>query len=94
MYAFVCISTHTHVYLPLHTSKNTHALFSDNKFKQEIINKKIGDDDITTAYRCGPLIDLCRGPHVQHTGKIKTFEVTSHSSAYWLGKATNPSLQV
>ena len=46
-----------------------------------------------TAYRCGPLIDLCRGPHVPHTGKIKSFKVTQASSAYWLGKADNDSLQ-
>ena len=29
------------------------------------------DTPTTTVYRCGPLIDLCRGPHVRHTGKIK-----------------------
>jgi len=27
-------------------------------------------------FRCGPLIDLCRGPHVRHTGKIKAMQVT------------------
>ena len=37
--------------------------------------------DSTTVYRCGPLIDLCRGPHVRHTGKIKSFMVTKSSSA-------------
>lgn len=31
----------------------------------------------TTVYRCGPLIDLCRGPHVRHTGKIKALAVST-----------------
>lgn len=43
--------------------------------------------------RCGPLIDLCRGPHVRHTGKIKAAKVTKASSAYWEGKATAETLQ-
>jgi threonyl-tRNA synthetase len=30
---------------------------------------------MSTVYRCGPLIDLCRGPHVPHTGNIKAFSV-------------------
>lgn len=40
-----------------------------------ILNEKV-KTDATTVYRCGPLIDLCRGPHVRHTGKIKAFCVS------------------
>ena len=43
--------------------------------------------------RCGPLIDLCRGPHVRHTGKVKAFAVTKNSATYWEGKADAESLQ-
>jgi threonyl-tRNA synthetase len=68
-------------------------MFADNVFKTQIISTKIPDGGKTTAYRCGPLIDLCRGPHVPHTGKIKAFAVTRTSSTYWLGKTTNDSLQ-
>lgn len=68
-------------------------MFADNPFKTQIISTKIPDGGKTTAYRCGPLIDLCRGPHVPHTGKIKAFAVTRTSSTYWLGKTTNDSLQ-
>ncbi|RHZ23508.1 hypothetical protein DYB37_002951 [Aphanomyces astaci] len=68
-------------------------LFADNVFKTQIISTKIPDGGKTTAYRCGPLIDLCRGPHVPHTGKIKALAVTRTSSTYWLGKTTNDSLQ-
>lgn len=45
------------------------------------------------VYRCGPLIDLCRGPHVRHTGKVKAFSVTKNSATYWEGNAEAESLQ-
>jgi threonyl-tRNA synthetase len=68
-------------------------LFHTNKFKQEIISKRIPDGELTTAYRCGPLIDLCRGPHVLNTGKITALMITRNSSAYWNADATKDSLQ-
>ena len=58
-----------------------------------LITAKIPEGGYTTAYRCGPLIDLCRGPHVPTTGAIKAFEVTKTSSAYWLGNVDNDTLQ-
>ena len=45
-------------------------MFKYNEFKVRILNQKV-KTETTTVYRCGPLIDLCRGPHVRHTGKIK-----------------------
>lgn len=68
-------------------------LFAYNKYKKQIITDKIPEDGVVTAYRCGPLIDLCRGPHIPHTGRIKAFEITKNSSSYWLGDAANDSLQ-
>lgn len=68
-------------------------MFSYNKYKQHIINDKIPDGTSTTVYRCGPLIDLCRGPHVPHTGRIKAFDIMKTSSSYFLGDAKNDSLQ-
>uniref|UniRef100_A0A8C8DP75 threonine--tRNA ligase n=1 Tax=Oryzias sinensis TaxID=183150 RepID=A0A8C8DP75_9TELE len=44
-------------------------------------------------FRCGPLIDLCRGPHVRHTGKIKALKIHKNSSTYWEGKADMETLQ-
>lgn len=67
-------------------------MFEYNEFKQRILNEKV-DTETTTVYRCGPLIDLCRGPHVRHTGKIKAMKVTKASSTYWEGKADAESLQ-
>lgn len=68
-------------------------MFSYNKYKQHIINDKIKDGEKTTVYKCGPLIDLCRGPHVPNTGRIKAFEVMKNSASYFLGDAKNDSLQ-
>ena len=50
-------------------------MFKYNEFKQELIRSKIPDGTSTTVYRCGPLIDLCRGPHVVDTSKIKAFSL-------------------
>ncbi|OAA56688.1 threonyl-tRNA synthetase [Niveomyces insectorum RCEF 264] len=68
-------------------------MFRFNKYKQVLINSKIPDGTSTTVYRCGPLIDLCLGPHVVDTGRIKAFAVLKHSASYFLGDAKNDSLQ-
>uniref|UniRef100_A0A4W4ECM9 threonine--tRNA ligase n=1 Tax=Electrophorus electricus TaxID=8005 RepID=A0A4W4ECM9_ELEEL len=67
-------------------------MFEYNKFKCRILNEKV-TTPTTTVYRCGPLIDLCRGPHVRHTGKIKALKIHKNSSTYWEGKADMESLQ-
>ncbi len=53
-------------------------MFSYNQFKIRILKEKIKEER-TTVYRCGTLIDLCRGPHVRHTGNVKAFKVTKVS---------------
>lgn len=68
-------------------------MFAYNKYKKHIIEDKIPDGTSTTVYRNGPLIDLCRGPHVRHTGLIKAFKVMKNSASYFLGDAKNDSLQ-
>lgn len=51
-----------------------------NKYKTQLIQSKIPDGTSTTVYRCGPMIDLCIGPHIPHTGRIKAFMVTKVSN--------------
>eukprot|EP00954_Amorphochlora_amoebiformis_P009643 750269-Amorphochlora_amoeboformis.AAC.2 len=68
-------------------------MFKFNKFKQIIIKEKVKDGATTTAYRCGPLIDLCTGPHIPSTGLVKAFAITKNSAAYWKGDAKNDSVQ-
>eukprot|EP00118_Oscarella_pearsei_P023308 m.277443 g.277443 ORF g.277443 m.277443 type:complete len:712 (+) comp40608_c0_seq38:113-2248(+) len=67
-------------------------LYEYNPFKCRIINERI-TTPTTTVYRCGPFIDLCRGPHVRHTGKLKAFALTKNSATYWEGNAKAESLQ-
>jgi len=68
-------------------------MFKYNKYKQHIISDKIADGTFTTVYRNGPLIDLCRGPHVVDTGRIEAFAIEKSSSSYFLGNKDNDSLQ-
>jgi threonyl-tRNA synthetase len=68
-------------------------LFAYNPFKVQLIQSKIPDGGKVTAYRNGDLIDLCTGPHVPDTSRVKAFKVMQNASAYWLGKDTNDSLQ-
>jgi threonyl-tRNA synthetase len=58
-----------------------------------LITNKIPEGGLTTAYKCGRLIDLCTGPHLPSTERVKAFKVTKNSAAYWLGKNTNDDLQ-
>ena len=62
------------------------------KYKVEIINE-IDSSDHISAYQQGDFIDLCRGPHVPSTGKIKYFKLLSTSGAYWRGDEKNKMLQ-
>ncbi|KAF8817850.1 threonyl-tRna synthetase family protein [Cardiosporidium cionae] len=75
------------------TKEEALKLFIDNPFKQQLISNKIPDGTKTTCYRCGTLIDLCRGPHIVRTGKVSAFALLKHSSAYWLGKNNLDVLQ-
>uniref|UniRef100_A0A8B9KEF9 threonine--tRNA ligase n=1 Tax=Astyanax mexicanus TaxID=7994 RepID=A0A8B9KEF9_ASTMX len=67
-------------------------MFKYNKFKCRILNEKV-ETPTTTVYRCGPLIDLCRGPHVRHTGKIKALKIYKNSATYWEGRSDMETLQ-
>ncbi|KAL0061666.1 threonyl-tRNA synthetase [Marasmius tenuissimus] len=91
------------------SKENLLKMFGYNKYKQYLIDTKVPDGTSTTVYRCGPMIDLCVGPHIPHTGKIKAFMVTKasvppifhvpcltpsqNSASYFLGDAKNDSLQ-
>jgi threonyl-tRNA synthetase len=49
--------------------------------------------DEVSFYRNGDFTDLCRGPHVESTGKVGAFKLMRVSGAYWRGKETNPQMQ-
>lgn len=61
------------------------------KYKLELI-QEISDEKIR-FYKQGDFMDLCRGPHLQSTGKIKAIKLTEVASAYWRGDSKRESLQ-
>ena len=67
-------------------------MFSNNQFKIEIMDDKIGHDVGSSAYRQGDFVDLCRGPHVSTTSQLRWFKLTSTSQAYWRGDAKREPL--
>jgi len=70
------------------------ALFRDmgEKYKAEIISDIPQGEDIS-LYQQGEFIDLCRGPHVPSTGKLKAFKLMKVAGAYWRGDSNNEMLQ-
>lgn len=73
------------------TKKEALEFFSDNKYKCEIINS-IPDNEIISFYTNGDFTDLCRGPHVSNTNKIKAFKLLNVAGSYWRGDCKNDQL--
>ncbi|SDY10511.1 threonine--tRNA ligase [Thermoactinomyces sp. DSM 45892] len=62
-----------------------------DRFKVEIIHD-LPEGEVLTLYQQGEFVDLCRGPHLLSTGKIKIFKLMSLSGAYWRGDSSRESL--
>ncbi len=63
----------------------------DNPYKVELIEQL--EDGRITFYRHGDFVDLCRGPHLPSTGRIKAFKLLNVAGAYWRGDERRPMLQ-
>ncbi|MDO8481310.1 MAG: threonine--tRNA ligase, partial [Nanoarchaeota archaeon] len=66
-------------------------LLKHNTFKLEILEEY--KDTELSFYSNGDFCDMCRGPHVPHTGYLTAFKLTKVSAAYWRGDASKESLQ-
>ena len=66
--------------------------FAGDPLKLERI-EDLGDDEIISVYTDGPFVDLCRGPHVPGTGRLKHFKLLHAAGAYWRGDETRQMLQ-
>ena len=71
------------------TKEQAKELFKDNPYKRELIDGFEGEISI---YRQGEWFDLCRGDHVESTGKIQNFKLTTIAGAYWRGDSKNKQL--
>ena len=74
------------------TREEAEARFADQPFKLEIL-EGIPDGEAVTAYEHDGFTDLCRGPHVDSTGEVTAFKLTSAAGAYWRGDERNEMLQ-
>jgi len=66
--------------------------FADDPLKLERLSE-LGDDEIISTYTDGPFVDLCRGPHVPDTSRLKHFKLTHTAGAYWRGDSKRQMLQ-
>lgn len=79
------------------SAEEARVLFNDNPYKIELINELLeGETDAPklTVYQHDTFVDLCRGPHVPHTGYIKAngVKLLATAGAYWRGDASRQSL--
>ncbi|HOZ36170.1 MAG TPA: threonine--tRNA ligase, partial [archaeon] len=68
-------------------------IFKDEPYKIEMIKEIKDKGESLSYYQLGDFIDLCRGPHIPSSGKIKAFKVLKASGAYWRGDSKNKQLQ-
>ena len=62
-------------------------------YKVELIGEHAGKGEPISFYRQGEFTELCAGPHLPDTGRVKAFKLTSCTGAYWRGDAKNQMLQ-
>jgi len=67
-------------------------LFADDPYKLERL-EEIPESDTISIYRDGQFLDLCRGPHMPSTGRVKNFKLLHAAGAYWRGDERRPMLQ-
>lgn len=67
-------------------------MLAGQKYKLERL-EDIPEGEPITFYKSGDFCDLCRGPHVESTGKIRAFKLLNVAGSYYRGKETNPMLQ-
>src|SRR5689334_2326136 len=62
-------------------------------FKVRHIDDELHKFGVLSFYRQGEFVDLCRGPHIPHAGKVGAFKLLSIAGAYWKGSTEGPMLQ-
>ena len=72
--------------------KEAKIIFKNNPYKMEWLTAITNKNEIITTYSIGDFVDLCAGPHVRYTSKIKAFKLLSIAGAYWRGSEKNKML--
>jgi threonyl-tRNA synthetase len=75
------------------TLEQAKEMFADNPYKMEWLETITNRDEVITIYTTGDeFVDLCAGPHVRYTSKVKAFKLLSIAGAYWHGDEKNKML--
>ena len=67
-------------------------LMKDEPYKTELI-RELPEGEVISFYKQGEFTDLCAGPHVNYTSKVKAYKLLSATGAYWRGDEKNKMLQ-
>ena len=67
-------------------------LMKDEPYKQELISE-LPEGEVISFYKQGEFTDLCAGPHINYTSKVKAYKLLSATGAYWRGNENNKMLQ-
>ncbi len=68
-------------------------LMADQPYKLELLEEHASKGEAISFYRQGDFVDLCAGPHLPDTGRVKAVKLTSCTGAYWRGNEKNKMLQ-
>ena len=74
------------------SKKEALKMFKENKYKIELI-KELPEGEKISVYKSGNFVDLCRGPHIDYTSRIKAVKLLKASASYWRGDSNKASLQ-
>ena len=88
-----CAKSDKRIYREEISKKEALERFKDDPYKIDLINRMDEDNTVISCYTQGDFTDLCRGPHVETTKKMKYFKLIKHSGAYFKGDEKNKMLQ-
>lgn len=88
-----CAKSDKRIYREEISKKEALERFKDDPYKIDLINRMDEDNTVISCYTQGDFTDLCRGPHVETTKKMKYFKLIKHSGAYFKGDSKNKMLQ-
>lgn len=88
-----CAKSDKRIYREEISKKEALERFKDDPYKIDLIKRMDEDNTVISCYTQGDFTDLCRGPHVETTKKMKYFKLIKHSGAYFKGDSKNKMLQ-
>ena len=88
-----CAKSDKRIYREEISKKEALERFKNDPYKIDLINRMDEDNTVISCYTQGDFTDLCRGPHVETTKKMKYFKLIKHSGAYFKGDSKNKMLQ-